>query len=123
MFSTLSKNPHLKSLEYEALKRKDSYEKIKPYIHYKLILVQKYNELQKRKNKLLKNNKQFFSSFKKNSHLVSNEKTRSPDICLPKKINKNLSLINIKFPNFYSNRKKYNPQIYLNYSDLPKQKY
>ena len=35
-------NRNLNSLEYEALKRKDSYEKLKVYNSYKLMLVQKY---------------------------------------------------------------------------------
>ena len=90
---------HLSSLEYDALKRKDSYEKIKPYEHYKLMLVQKYNEIQERKKRY----KNLFIKQKKlphveNFHLsYSNSKSNS-EICIPKKISKNLSLVNIKFP-------------------------
>ncbi len=91
---------HLSSLEYEALKRKDSYEKIKPYQHYRLILVQKYNALQERKksykNVIIKQRKLSPIDYFHNLS-YSNIKNKS-EICIPQKISKNLSLVNIKFP-------------------------
>ena len=81
------------------LKRKDSYAKIKPYEHYKLILVQKYNVLQQRKNRY----KNLFIKQKKlshveNFHLSYSKSKNNSDICIPKTISKNLSLVNFNFP-------------------------
>ena len=119
-------NRNLNSLEYEALKRKDSYEKLKVYNSYKLMLVQKYNALQERKKSfknIFKNKNKLFTPIKKNEHSYSNEKTISPEVCLAQKINKNLSLIKIKFPNFNSYRKKSNYHSILNHSDLSQRKF
>ena len=121
-----SSNRNLNSLEYEALKRKDSYEKLKVYNSYKLMLVQKYNALQERKKSfknIFKNKNKLFTPIKKNEHSYSNEKTISPEVCLAQKINKNLSLIKIKFPNFNSYRKKSNYHSILNHSDLSQRKF
>ena len=89
----------LKSLEYDALKRKSSCEKIKLYTNYKLVLVHKYNSQKERKNSV--NEKTKYS--KRNNNLKKNN-----NVCLSQKIGNNLSLIKIKFPIFNSLSKKNN---------------
>ena len=100
---------HLSSLEYDALKRKSSYEKIKPYEHFKLILVQKYNALQERKksykNLFLKQNKLLSPIENFHNLSYSNSRINQSEICIPKKISKNLSLVNIKFPSLNQSKK------------------
>ena len=97
-------NKKLTSLEYDALKRKDFNEKLKSY-NYKLMLAQKYNALQE-KNKIKNISNNIYSINLKNS--ISKKILITQEVCFPKKISKNLSVLKIKFPEFNSLSKRQN---------------